>query len=41
MAYGGSQPRGPIRATAAGLCQIQAMPATSTTDYGNARSLTH
>ena len=45
--YGGSQARGPIRATAAGLllshrqCQIQAMFANYTTAHGNAESLPH
>ena len=43
MAYGGSQTRGPIRATAAGLhqCKIWVSSATYTTAHGNIRSLTH
>ena len=46
-AYGGSQARGPIRNTAAGLhhslqqCQIQAPSVTYTAVYHNTRSLTH
>ena len=47
MAYGGSQARGPVGATAAGLHhshrqhQIRATSVTYTTAHGNARSLTH
>ena len=46
MAYGGSQVRGPIRATAAGLRQGHSnlgsvMSETYTTAHGNAGSLTH
>ena len=46
-AYGGSQARGSVRATAAGLhhshskCQIQATSVTYTTAHGNARSLAY
>ena len=40
-AYGGSQARGPIGATAAGLRHSQAMSVTYTAAPGNARSLTH
>ena len=45
-AYGGSQARGPIRATAASLCHRQqlgiwAESVTYTTTHGNAGSLTH
>ena len=46
-AYGGSQTRGQIRATASGLHhssgqhQIQAVSATYTIAHGNTRSLTH
>ena len=46
-AHGGSQARGQIGATAAGLChshsngRIQAMSVTYTTAHGNTGSLTH
>ena len=45
-AYGGSQARGPIRATAAGLDHssqlgIRAMSTNYTTAHGNTGSLTH
>ena len=44
-AYGGSQARGPVKATDATpqpqQYQIQAMSLTYTTAHGNARSLTH
>ena len=47
VAYGGSQARGSNQSCScqptpqSQPCQIQAMSATYTTDYGNARSLTH
>ena len=47
VAYGGSQARGPIRATGASLChrhtivQIQATSVAYTIAHGNTRSLTH
>ena len=45
LAYGGSQARGLIGATAVGpqpwQCQIRAESAAYTTAHGNARSLTH
>ena len=39
--YGGSQTRGLIGATAAGLCKAGSKPSPWPTAHGNARSLTH